>query len=228
MALKWLLYDLDNTLLDFDSGAEKSLNETFEEFELKNKQALIASYHQVNHRCWQRFEQGEIDIPTLKRLRFELFVTENSLDMNPAMLNRSYLTRLSQQVKEIDGARTLLDQSHRRFDLVLVTNGFAEVQHPRIERSGLRSYFKHVIISEEIGSNKPSVSFFEHAFRLMEQPERDQVMIIGDSLSSDIKGGSDFGIKTCWFNPKKMENTSPVIPDHTVESLELIPGLWSL
>lgn len=228
MSLKWLLFDLDNTLLDFDEGAAWSLRETLAEFALEDQDRLIDSYHEVNVRCWKRFEDGEIDIPTLKRLRFENFVKENGLNLDPAMINRKYLDRLARQIKEITGARSLLEQSLSRFNLVLVTNGFAEVQHPRIEKAGLKNYFKHVVISEEIGSNKPAGSFFDYTFELMNQPGKEEVMIIGDSLSSDIKGGLDYGIKTCWFNPKKRMNDTTVIPDHVVHSLEHIPMLWSL
>lgn len=226
MPLKWLLFDLDNTLLDFDRGAEQSLLETFTEYRFSELDQLVKSYYEVNHRCWHRYENGEIDIPMLKRLRFQIFVEENDLEVDHAELNRKYLGRLSQQISEMEGARNLLNQSHQRFQLALVTNGFAEVQHPRIDRSGLRNYFKHIVISEEIGSNKPAITFFEHTFQLLKKPKKEEVMIIGDSLSSDIKGGNDYGIRTCWYNPKKQENTSDVKPDHTVQSLNDIPRLW--
>jgi 2-haloacid dehalogenase len=226
MSLKWLLFDLDNTLLDFDAGARKSLEETLVEFGYGGKPDLIESYHQINQQCWQKFERGDIDIPTLKRLRFEFFVRENKFDLNPADLNRAYLDRLSQQTVEISGARQLLENTRNTFRLALVTNGFAEVQRPRIRRSGLHRYFEHIVISEEIGSNKPATAFFDHTFTLMGRPDPEEVMIIGDSLSSDIKGGLDYGIRTCWFNRDARPNDSSVIPHHTVHSLEHIPGLW--
>jgi len=225
MPLKWLLFDLDNTLLDFDSGAKYALTETLKEYDFAEHEQMIASYHSINHRCWHRFEVGEIDIPTLKRLRFEMFVEENQLQVDPALLNRNYLNLLSQQVLEIEGARQVLDLSRQHFKLALVTNGFAEVQHPRIRKSGLRHYFEHVIISEEIGSNKPAPAFFDHTFNLIKKPKRAEVMIIGDSLSSDIKGGSDYGIKTCWFNPTKQKQMGTVMPDHMVSALAHIPAV---
>lgn len=226
MPLKWLLFDLDNTLLDFDSGAKTALTETLVEYDFDEPEHLIASYHTINHQCWHRFEAGEIDIPTLKRLRFEIFVEENQLSVDPAILNRNYLDRLSQQVTEIEGARQVLDLSRQYFRLVLVTNGFAEVQHPRIQKSGLKSYFEHIIISEEVGSNKPAAAFFDHTFQLIKKPSRKEVMIIGDSLSSDIKGGSDYGINTCWFNPTEQKRNDKIIPDHTVSALAHIPAVW--
>jgi YjjG family noncanonical pyrimidine nucleotidase len=226
MPLQWILFDLDNTLLDFDAGAGHALNATLQDYGFENSRELTASYHQINHRCWQKFEEGEIDIPTLKKLRFTIFVEENDLKVNPDTMNRHYLDLLSRQIEEITGARQLLDQTSQKFKLALVTNGFAEVQRPRIHHSGLQRYFEHIVISEEIGANKPATAFFDHTFSLLGQPDPQEVMIIGDSLSSDIKGGSDYGIKTCWFNPKKLENQGTLRPDHTVSSLHHISGIW--
>lgn len=227
MPLQWILFDLDNTLLDFDTGAEHALHTTLRHHGFENGPELAASYHQINHHCWKRFEQGEIDIPTLKKLRFTMFVEENDLHVDPDKINRHYLDLLSRQIGEIAGARQLLDETRQKFKLALVTNGFAEVQRPRIDRSGLQRYFEHIVISEEIGANKPATAFFDHTFDLLGQPDHQEVMIIGDSLSSDIKGGSDYGIKTCWFNPKKLENDGELKPDHTVNALHHIPTLWS-
>ena len=226
MPLKWLLFDLDNTLLDFDSGAKYALTSTLEEHNFTEIEQLIASYHTINHRCWHRYEVGEIDIPTLKRLRFEIFVEENQLLVDPAVLNRNYLDQLSEQVREIQGARQVLEWSGQHFKLALVTNGFAEVQHPRIEKSDLKRYFEHIVISEEIGSNKPATAFFDHTFDLIDKPAREEVMIIGDSLSSDIKGGSDYGIKTCWYNPANQIPDGSIVPDHTIGALADIPAVW--
>jgi 2-haloacid dehalogenase len=147
--------------------------------------------------------------------------------VNPDTINRYYLNLLAQQIVEITGARQLLNHSCQRFKLALVTNGFAEVQHPRIDRSGLKMYFEHIVISEEIGANKPATAFFDYTFSLLGQPHPQEVMIIGDSLSSDIRGGSDYGIKTCWYNPKNLKNEGVPRPDYMVNSLHHIPNLWS-
>jgi 2-haloacid dehalogenase len=148
-----------------------------------------------------------------------MFVEQNKLDIEPQVINRFYLTLLSQQTEEIVGARMLLDHAVGRFELVLVTNGFPEVQHPRILKSAFGDYFKHIIISEEIGHSKPAREFFDYAFEKMGSPKKEQVMIIGDSLSSDIKGGAQYGIRTCWFNLQGITNQSGIQPDYTVTSL---------
>lgn len=222
MSIKWLLFDLDNTLLDFDAGAHDSLHKMLVEHGYSENESLIDSYHQINHQCWQQFEKGEIDIPTLKKLRFEMFAHENRLVDDPATMNRNYLNRLAQQTNEVTGARHLLNETKQRFRLALVTNGFAEVQRPRITNSGLHRYFEHIVISEEIGSNKPAPAFFDHVFTLIGHPDPRQVLIIGDSLSSDIKGGLDYGILTCWFNQHGIQNAGTIIPHHTVHSLDHI------
>lgn len=227
--IKWLLFDLDNTLLDFDEGAQVAIKQTLAHYNLYDQaDELIRSYHEINDFCWDQFERGLIAVQTLKEQRFAMFVDQNQLDIEPQVINRFYLTQLSQQTKEIVGARVLLDHTVARFNLVLVTNGFAEVQHPRILKSAFRNYFKHIIISEEIGHSKPAREFFDHAFNKMGSPMKEHVMIIGDSLSSDIKGGAQYGIRTCWFNLQGITNQSGIQPDYTVRSLaelsSILPG----
>jgi len=217
-----LLFDLDNTLLDFDAGASYSLKKTLTEFGLPLDAGLINSYYTINKDCWSRFEQGLIDTPTLRRERFSLFVSANGLLVDAAEMNRYYLDTLSNQALEIHGARPLLESSFERYQLVLATNGFAEIQYPRIKLSRFESFFTHKVISEEIGHSKPSPHFFAHAMDLMGSPSPDTVMIIGDSLSSDIKGGLGAGIMTCWFNPKKIKNETGIEPHFTATSLDQI------
>lgn len=225
-SIQWLLFDLDNTLLDFDEGAQVAIKQTLSHFQLHDRaDELIRSYHQINHFCWDQFERGAIDVHTLKDQRFTMFVEQNQLDIDPQVMNRFYLTLLSQQTEEIVGARMLLDQTFSRFKLVLVTNGFPEVQYPRISKSAIGTYFKHIIVSEEIGHSKPAPEFFDHAFAKMGSPQKEQVMIIGDSLSSDIKGGAQYGIRTCWFNFQGIANQSGIQPDYTVTALAEISNI---
>ena len=224
--LDWLLIDLDNTLLDFNAGANRSLIEAMMAFEIEPSSQHIHTYHEINHQCWEAFEKGEFDISTLRRKRFELFVEVLDVDVNADRINAFYLDRLSQQTDEIAGARTFLDWAHSRYRLVLATNGFASVQWPRIRKAQLLPYFEHILISEEIGVQKPAGGFFDHAFHRMEFPEKDRVMIIGDSLSSDIEGGRSYGIRTCWLRHESACGSDSEDNMHfEVSSLSEIPAL---
>lgn len=225
--VKWLLVDLDNTLLDFDLSSHTALQATFEHFDLPDRLSAIDTYHRINHQCWDSFEKGKLDISQLKKLRFDLFAEEMQLDFSGQKINRFYLNLLAQQVHEIEGARTFLDWATPRFNLILATNGFAEIQYPRLKHSGLNSYFQEVVISEEIGVQKPHRAFYDHAFELMNYPSKSEVMIIGDSLSSDIQGGLDYKIRTCWFDRKKVGNATDLSPSYVVDHLDKIQSIFS-
>lgn len=196
----WLILDLDNTLLDFDRAARRSLISAFRRFGITPDEEHINAYRQINHRCWRAFEAGEIDVDTLKDLRFRLLVENLGVSISPDQINSFYLTTLSKQIDPMPGSHNFLKWANKNFSLVLATNGFKEVQRPRIAASGISGYFQHIIISEEIGYNKPDSGFFDHTFTQMGGPARKEVMIVGDNLGSDIKGGADYGILTCWFN----------------------------
>ncbi len=224
--LDWLLIDLDNTLLDFTAGANRSLKIALKAFAIEPSVSNIQIYHTINHQCWEAFEKGELDVDTLRRRRFELFVEQLSVSVDADKLNTFYLSRLSEQTDEITGARQFLHWASSKYKLVLATNGFASVQRPRIARSQLQSFFEHIVISEEIGVQKPHAGFFDHAFEKMKYPAKERVMIIGDSQSSDINGGRNYGIRTCWLRQDTSETDSPQDLFHLeVTSLEEIPGL---
>lgn len=224
--LDWLLIDLDNTLLDFTAGANRSLKAALKAFEIEPSEGNIDIYHSINHQCWEAFEKGELDVDTLRRRRFELFVETLAVSVDAGKLNTFYLSRLSEQTDEIKGARQFLEWARIRYKLVLATNGFASVQRPRIARSQLQTYFEHIVISEEIGVQKPHAGFFDHAFEKMNHPPKERVMIIGDSQSSDINGGRNYGIRTCWLRQAGAKSDTPKNPSHLeVTSLEEIPGL---
>lgn len=222
----WLLIDLDNTLLDFTAGANRSLIAALKAFEIEPSEGNIDIYHTINHQCWEAFEKGELDVDTLRRRRFELFVETLAVSVDAGKLNSFYLSILSEQIDEIKGARQFLEWASLRYKLVLATNGFASVQRPRIARSQLQTYFEHIVISEEIGVQKPHAGFFDHAFEKMNHPAKERVMIIGDSQSSDINGGRNYGIRTCWLRQPGSKSVTPQNPSHLeVTSLEEIPAL---
>lgn len=201
MRYEWLLLDADGTLFDYDKAEAKALQRTFAQLGLAYEPHYAQRYREINGWIWSEFEQGGISALQLRSKRFELLFRAVGIESDPERFSDSYLKQLAEGTDLLQGAEETLRSLHGRVGLVLITNGLREVQRPRLNRAAIRGYFDHVVISEEVGASKPDGKIFDAAFALMDYPPRKKVLIVGDSLTSDIKGGSDYGIDTCWFNP---------------------------
>lgn len=210
MPYKWLLFDVDNTLLDFEQTETLALEQNFAQHGLPFPPEAKKRYHEINQRFWQRLERKEVTPETLQVGRFQELFDELGISYDAALFADSYLAQLGQQAPLVDGALELLQELNGRFQLGIITNGLADVQHPRLEKSGLKPYFSPIIISQEIGVSKPNPGIFDAAFAQMNQPAKSEVLIIGDSLSSDMAGGVNYGIDTCWFNPNGKTTDLPI------------------
>jgi len=226
MDIQWLLFDLDGTLFDYDSAEKNALKLTFLEHNLEYFDDYLKTYRIVNKKIWTEFEQGMITQEEIKKKRFSILADTLNLSMDAVKFSYDYLTQLSRQVQLIEGADELLKKLQPKFKFALVTNGLTIVQKPRISASAIGNYFSEIIISEEIGYAKPDPTFFDITFERIGNPDRDQVMIIGDSLTSDIMGGTLYKIKTCWYNPNGAQASEDVRIDYEISSLEkLLPIL---
>ncbi|MEM6793373.1 MAG: YjjG family noncanonical pyrimidine nucleotidase [Acidobacteriota bacterium] len=206
----WLLFDIDGTLFDFDQAERTSLRRTVEHFGGSWVAGFLDLYHRLNHGLWQDLEAGLLDAATLKTRRFQLLIEELNRDSDRSALpadarawSEFYLRSLGECPQLIAGAAELIKRLRGGFRLMLITNGLKDVQRPRLALSEIRDAFEDVVISEEIGCAKPSAGIFDEAFRRMGQPAKNRVLIIGDSLSADIRGGLDYGIDACWFNQRQ-------------------------
>lgn len=210
MKYNTILFDVDDTLFDFGISEEMALSKTFMEFELPRGLAdYHASYKQISKVLWQELEQGNKTLPELGVERFNRLFNKHRININPEKFSNSYLKNLGEEVHPIEGAEELC-QSLSNFRLAIITNGFATVQRSRIELSPFTNVFEHIITSEEAGAQKPTKEIFEYAFSKLLLTDKSKVLIVGDSLSSDIQGGNNFGISTCWFNSKGKENDSGI------------------
>jgi 2-haloacid dehalogenase len=198
---RWLLFDADGTLFDCDKAEVTALADTFQQSGLSFEPTLVGVYREINAALWLTFEQGGISQNRLKVERFEQLCSTANIAADPQALSQRYLQNLSQSVFLVDGALEVIEWLHSRFKLLIITNGLKIVQRPRFDKSALRDYFAGYVISEEVGSAKPGEKIFDVAFEQMAFPAKDQVLIIGDSLTSDMAGGLKYGIDTCWFNP---------------------------
>ena len=221
-----LLFDLDNTLLNFSRSARAGFTDTMTHFGLADTAEYWDIYQRHNHHCWSEREQGRMSLDTLRRTRFRLFAEEighpqlDGLDMN-----RVFLEGMAARPFLMDGAQELLDRLRaEQYTLAVVTNGLQEVQRPRIERAGLTDYFETIIVSDEIGVAKPDPAFFEHTFEQLGHPERANCLVIGDNLHSDILGAVRYQIDSCWYNYRRAAR--PVLdfsPTYEVQVLAELP-----
>lgn len=219
MKYKWLLFDADGTLFDYDTAEAGALKGTFEALGLKYESRYALVYRRINGEIWLDFENGKISQERLRTKRFELLFDALEIDCDAGEFSSRYLANLALGTDLVEGAEDVVRSLHGRVGLLLITNGLADVQRPRFARSTVGQYFSDVVISEEVGAAKPDPKIFEAAFAKMGFPNKEDVLIVGDSLTSDIKGGHNYGIDTCWFNPGRQPRDARVEISHEIGEL---------
>jgi 2-haloacid dehalogenase len=221
-----LLLDADNTLLDFDRAERTALLQTFAR-SLTPQQAagLVGAFHAINARLWRQFEEGSIDQAHLRVERFRLLARELRLDGDPQLLAARYIENLSSKGYLRPHAMAVLQALHGQVGMALISNGLARVQRARLARARIGRFFDSVLISEEIGVAKPDPQFFDLAVQRLGLT-REQVLCVGDSPSSDIRGGHLAGLTTCWYvyPPRPYPPEEPE-PDHRIEDLRQLRAL---
>ena len=223
-----VLFDIDDTLMDFRKSETAALHNTFMEHDLPTGFAdYHDSYRKISQVLWHDLEQGKIAIHELGIERFKRLFLEHRLDISAETFSELYLDFLGQETHLMPGADELLENL-QECTLAVITNGFGEVQKARIQNSPLYGRFEHVIISEETGYQKPQAGIFDYAFDKLGLTSKKGVLIVGDSLTSDIQGGNNYGIDTCWYNPFAKENATGIQPTYEIRELlelgELVEG----
>ena len=223
--IRYVLFDVDDTLLDFGKAEAAAIRKTFERIGIPVTDELIRRYSEINAQQWSRFEKGEITREKLLTERFDILFSELGINVPSEMAQASYEYLLGIGHYFVDGAEELLEALKDKYELYIVSNGNASVQDRRLKSAGIIPYFKDIFISERVGFNKPSAEFFEACFERIPGFEKDKAVIFGDSLSSDILGGINAGVKTCWFNPRG-DAPDPDIPaDYEIKHLSELPAL---
>lgn len=222
-----VLFDLDDTLFDFHKAEKIALTKTLVHFGIDPTEETLALYSTINVAHWKRLELGEISREEVKVGRYrELFETIG-VECDPVKATAYYESMLAIGHYFMPGAPELLEELYRKYRLYIVSNGTAKVQEGRIGSSGIAKYMDGIFISQILGANKPDKQFFDICFAEIPDFSLSETVIIGDSLSSDIKGGINAGITTVWFNPKGIENDNDIKPDYTIKELSEVPGLLS-
>ncbi len=217
-----LLIDADDTLFDFRQAEKYALRDTFTEFSLPFNDEIHKLYHQINKQLWKEYEKGMYRENLPWSMRFERLLSAINKSGDGAKMNLAYTKNLGKQPILLDDAEYICSELFKTHKLFIITNGNPSVQHSRFNASPIKDYFQDMFISEEIGSRKPEKEFFDYVLSEINPPELSRVLIIGDSLSSDIAGGINSGIDTCWFNPKREISPAELIPTYEIHCLKEI------
>lgn len=223
--IEFVFLDLDDTLLDFLKAESVALSRALREMGLEPTEEVISLYSRINKHHWELLEEKKITRPELLIRRFAVLYETLGLELSGEKTQSYYGKFLGEGHFFIPGAEALLEALKGKYRLFLVSNGNISVQQGRLESAGIGPYFEKIFISEAVGVNKPDRAFFDHCFHAIEGFDPNRAIIIGDSLTSDVRGGINAGIRTCWFNPKGKPGREDILPHHEIRSLSELPGL---
>ncbi|MBP7240331.1 MAG: YjjG family noncanonical pyrimidine nucleotidase [Saprospiraceae bacterium] len=219
---RWVLFDADHTLFDFDKASEEALSEVLGEHGFDWHEGMYADYKKINVQCWTEHEQGLINRDTLVYERFRRYFQFRQLDLDPVSTQQQYLQRLGSKPYLMPGADEMMTALQGKVNLGYITNGMREVQRPRLEIIGWDLRFDVIVIAGEIGHSKPHAAYFAHVHSELGTPELSDVLVVGDSLTADIEGAASFGYHTCWYNPNEEICHLRQGPDYTIAHLSQI------
>ncbi|MDF2610194.1 MAG: superfamily [Lachnospiraceae bacterium] len=221
-----ILFDADDTLFDFKKSEREAFKNTMIHFHVDyNEEYHLPIYHNINSAIWREFEEGLITQEVLKVERFRRLSKELNIQFDVAAFSDSYMEHLGGASFLYEDSLALIQSLHKNYKLSIVTNGLTKVQRKRIRQSEIAEYFEYIVISEEVKVSKPDPKIFEYAVTTAESMDKSSILMVGDSLTSDIQGGINFGIDTCWFNQNKKENRAAIWPTYEITRLAELKDL---
>lgn len=220
MKYKILLFDVDNTLLDFDANEAESFKNTMVDKGEDYSEELYEAYRKMNHELWKSAELGQVTVDEVVNTRFAKLMNLYGKEVDGIDYENTYRSYLNKGVQEMPYVHEVLSELKKNYKLYVITNGLRETQDYRMKGSGLEAYFEKIFISEVVGANKPSKDFFDYVKDNIEDFDSSKALVIGDSLTSDIKGGNLAGIDTCWMCKEDSINDTDIIPKYTINSLK--------
>lgn len=224
--IEYLFLDLDNTILDFDKAEHAALGKTLRSFGIEPTDTIRARYRQINWQHWERLERQELTREQVVVGRFEALLQEFGMCADAQAMSQSYEDNLAfGEHHYLPGAEEALERLSQKYKLYMVTNGTAHVQRPKLKASGAGKYFQDIFISQDMGADKPAVDYFERCFARIPDFDVSRAMIVGDSLSSDIRGGINVGMRTCWVNPTHKKGREDIPADYEIEYLSQLEAL---
>lgn len=219
---KIILIDLDNTLIDFNECARHSIINAFNELGFTYTDKVFETFITENVKIWKRLEKGEITKPQLRADRWNIILEKLGIDFDGTVLEEMFENGVAKGAYAVDGAYELLEYLKDKYKLYIVSNGFRFVQESRIKIGNFEKYFDDVFVSEDVGIPKPAKEFFDYCFEKLGNADKNDTILIGDSLSADIIGGINYGIDTIWFNKNNEPLPNNIEPTYTVNTLKEI------
>lgn len=222
----WILFDADDTLFHFDaySGLKKMLADFGAEFTPDD----FIAYQAVNQPLWRAYQNNQITADELNTRRFQAWAEQ--FETTPKNVHQAFMAAMSETSKPLPGAQKLLEALKDRVKMGIITNGFSNLLHARLQNTGFDAYFDVLVSSDTVGVAKPHQGIFQHTLSLMSQPRADKVLMVGDTLDTDIRGGKQAGMHTCWLNPHALPlpegpERHEHEPHYEVDSLHMLHDL---
>ena len=222
---EYLFLDLDDTILDFGKAESVAIEKTLLFAGIDPTQENKALYSRINKGFWEALERGEVTRDTLKVLRFARLFETLGVNADPQKASDEYIRLLGIGHYFLPGAEQAVESLSKKYRLFLASNGNASVQKGRMTSANLYRFFEKVFVSEEIGANKPSAEYFERSFAQIPGFDKSKAIIVGDSLTSDIRGGNNAGIATCWVNPRGLPRRDDIHVDFEIKALSELQAL---
>jgi len=220
MKYEIIIFDADETLFDFKKSERDAFKNTMLEFDIEyDENHHLKIYTDINMAIWKEFEDGLITQKKLKVERFKRLSDKLNAGFDETAFAKSYMKHLSNASFLYDDTTDLVESLHKDYRLTIITNGLTDVQDNRIRKSIIAEFFEDIVVSEEVEASKPDPKIFEHALNNIKHTDKSKVLMVGDSLTSDIQGGINFGIDTCWFNPNKIVNKTGIKPTYEISNL---------
>ena len=223
--VEFLFLDLDDTILDFHKAERIAISKTFRQFGIEPTEEVLQRYKAINIAHWQMLERGDLTRDQVLLRRFEALFEEYGMNCDAVAVAQSYEDNLSIGHFFLPGAEEAVDRLSQKYRLFLASNGTAKVQAGRMTSANLYRFFEKVFVSEEMGHNKPSNMYVDLAFSQIPDFDPAKAMIVGDSLTSDIQGGINAGIRTCWVNPNALPGDPAIPADYQIPSLAHLEAL---
>ena len=222
---EYLFLDLDDTILDFHKAERIAIGKVMQHYGVEPTEALRMRYHEINKWHWHQLELKKMTRDEVLEGRFAVFFEELGIQVDRYAVARLYEEYLSQGHWFMPGAEEAVEALHKKYRLFLASNGTASVQKGRMTSANLYRFFEISFVSQEIGHNKPSKEYFEAAFARIPGFDKSKCLMVGDSLTSDIQGGINAGLKTCWVNPTHAPHPDDIVPDYEIEYLHQLEDL---
>ena len=217
--IEFLFLDLDDTILDFRKAERLAISKTLSAFGLNPEERVLSRYSMINKAHWERLERKELTREEVLVGRFRELFREFGLDVDAQQCARAYEANLSEGHYFLPGAQEAVVSLSKKYKLYLASNGTSRVQAGRLASANISGYFQEIFVSQELGANKPDIAYFRRCFERIPGFDPKKAMMVGDSLSSDILGGKQAGMYTCWVNSDKKPCREDLCPDYEIEGL---------